>query len=297
MAFRVGTRKSLLAVTQTQILVDLWERNGVACEVVPMAVRADGSPAASLASDTPGQFTDALEEALRDGRIDAAVHSLKDLPTRLAADVVVAAVSTRADCRDCIVGVRSGDPATWPPGTRLATSSLRRKALLENRWPHLTVVPVRGNLDTRWQRLLEHGWEGLVLAVAGAERLGWSDRITHRFSTAQMVPAPGQGALAVEVRAGDAEARRIAGLVHDETTRMATEAERAVLAAVGSNCQIPLGAVAEPDGDRWSLTVWLARADGLDPCALSWAGPDLSVGVSWVLDELKAAGVPAGARS
>jgi hydroxymethylbilane synthase len=291
MAFRVGTRRSPLALAQTALLVDRWRADGIPVDVVPMAARGDAAAPDAARDLEPGQFTDALEAALAAGHIDAAVHSLKDLPTRLAEGLALAAVGERADPRDCIIGPRDGDPAGWPAGATLATSSVRRQAQLAQRWPHLTVVPVRGNLNTRWRRLEEQGWDGLVLAAAGVERLGWAERIVHRFPPDALVPAPGQGALAVEVRAADADARAIAARVHHEPTARATAAERRILTALGSGCRLPLGVLAAPDGDGYTLSVWLAEPEGRPPHVLTWSGALLDDGVSWVLQELEAAGV------
>jgi hydroxymethylbilane synthase len=289
--FRIGTRRSPLALAQTRSVVEQWHAAGHRVEVVPIVTRGDRMVDRALDQlGGKGLFTTELEQALMDGRIDAAVHSLKDLPTRLPDGLTVGAVTVREDARDGLLAPRPLCFDALPSGARLGTSSLRRAAMLRAVRPDLEVVPVRGNLNTRWAKLTELHLDGLVLAVAGARRLGWNDRVVDVLDPGWMVPAPGQGALAVEVRTDDARAEALCRVVHDPATADATAAERAILDWLGGNCQIPVGAYATPHDHRWSFTVWVGRRDAGDVIQRSWEGWDLVMGRDWMLQELEAAG-------
>jgi hydroxymethylbilane synthase len=289
---RVGSRRSRLALAQTGEVARAWESAGFSVEVVTWDTRGDrvlDRPLADIGQQ--GLFTAELEQALVAGTVDAAVHSLKDLPLVMPPGLKVGAVTPRRDARDAVLtrdGRRLRDLA---PGSRVGTSSLRRQALLRVRYPHLAVVPVRGNLDTRWAKLERGDFEALVLAAAGLERLGWNDRVSEYLDPDWMVPAPGQGALAVEIRADDPEAASAAKLVHDPDTAAATAAERAVLNWVGSNCAVPVGAyVRRTAVGTWQATVFVSDVHGRHPIHRIWEGPDLAVGQAWIQAELEAAG-------
>lgn len=257
---RVGTRGSPLARAQTGLVIAALQRRWpeTRFETVPIVTQGDRRPAAEADLD----FTDRIDRELEEGGIDLAVHSAKDLPGRSTRSVRIAAYPPRADARDCVVLRAAGRLAALPPGSRLGSSSVRRRAQLLRWRSDLTIVPVRGNVGTRLELLRGGGLDGVVLAVAGLARLGLADRISEVLSVRRLLPAPGQGALAVAVRASNGRlARRIAAIDHLATRRAAT-AERAVLAALGGDCDVPLGAYATVRGDRLRLRAVLLAPDG-----------------------------------
>jgi hydroxymethylbilane synthase len=205
-----------------------------------------------------GLFTKEIEEALLDGRADLAVHSLKDLPTELPPGLVLAATPAREDPRDALVGRRLAD---LPAGAKLGTSSLRRAAQLRKARPDLRIEPVRGNLDTRLRKLDAGQYDAIVLAAAGLKRLGWEERIAEILSPDVVCPAVGQGALAIETRAPGLPASQE---LNHPPTHSAVTAERALLAALGGGCQVPIGAYATVNGDRLFLQAVVVSPDGVD---------------------------------
>jgi hydroxymethylbilane synthase len=207
---------------------------------------------------TKGLFTKEIEEALLDGRIDLAIHSLKDLPTEIPAGLTIAAVPERADARDAMVGAGLNQ---LPAGAKVGTSSLRRAAQLRVVRPDFVIESVRGNLDTRVRKLDEGQYRAIVLAAAGLTRLGWAHRIAEILPPEVMCPAVGQGALAVETRQ-EGEARDFCAALDHAVTRAAVTAERAVLAALGGGCQVPIGAHAEIEGDSLRLIGVVIAPDG-----------------------------------
>lgn len=247
---RMGTRGSALARTQSGTVAEAVTRaTGVAVEVVLIRTEGDQLSTegrAPQAGDTTGVFTRALDDALRDGRVDFAVHSLKDLPTLEAPDLVVIAVPSRADVRDALVvapalpGVDS--VAGLPQGARVATSSPRRVAQLLRLRPDLVTAPLAGNVDTRLRKLTEGVADALLLASAGLDRLSRSAVITRRLEPQEMCPAPGQGALALVCRAADAAARETLATQDDPGARATAEAERALLNELRGGCRAPVGA-------------------------------------------------------
>ena len=255
----IGSRGSQLA---------LWQANWIATHLAELGhetrieiIRTTGDkitdvPLAKVG--TKGLFTKEIEEALLDGRIDLAIHSLKDLPTEVPAGLVLAAVPEREDPRDAMVGVRLSD---LPAGAKVGTSSLRRAAQLRVTRPDLVIESVRGNLDTRVRKLDEGQYRAIVLAAAGLTRLGWAHRIAEILSPDVMCPAVGQGALAVETRA-DGDARDICAALDHAATRTAVTAERAVLAALGGGCQVPIGAHAVVEGSVLRLDGVVIAPDG-----------------------------------
>ena len=276
---RIGTRASALARIQAQWVAQRLKAHHpeVEVELVPVTTAGDRNRSRPLyALDTAGAFVKELEEALRAGRIDLAVHSAKDVPTRLPEGLELAAFPQREDPADALVLPRPrsepGDPgspsgagpavpgaapagleaalAALPAGARVGTSSLRRQAWLRARRPDLVVEPARGNLDTRLRRLDEGAWDALLLAAAGLRRLGLAHRITATVGPADLLPAPGQGALAVEIRAGDEAVRRRVAVLNQPEVALAVRAERAFLAELGGTCRVPLGALARIEGDR-----------------------------------------------
>src|ERR1035437_737485 len=215
---------------------------------------------------TKGLFTKEIEEALLDGRAHLAVHSLKDLPTELPEGLVLAAVPEREDPRDAMVGKELAD---LPLGAKVGTSSLRRAAQLRRQRPDLQVESVRGNLDTRLRKLDAGQYDAILLAAAGLKRLGWGDRIAEILAPQQMCPAVGQGALAIETRAGF---EGVAMLDHADT-HTAVMAERAVLRALGGGCQVPIGAYATVSQGRVQLLAIVAAPDGTQVIRAEAEGP------------------------
>ncbi len=207
---------------------------------------------------TKGLFTKEIEEALLDGRVDLAVHSLKDLPTQMPAGLTITAIPEREDPRDALVGVTLKNLTA---GAKIGTSSLRRAAQLRAIRKDLRIESVRGNLDTRVRKLDEGQYEAIVLASAGLTRLGWAHRIAEILSPEVMCPAVGQGALAVETRT-DGLAHDICGALDDATTRAAVTAERAVLASLGGGCQVPIGAHAQVSGGMVQLVGVVISPEG-----------------------------------
>jgi hydroxymethylbilane synthase len=246
-ALRLGTRGSRLAIAQAHEAASaLAKRYGAdSIEVVEIRTQGDAiserRPAGHLVVGD-GQFTGELEEALLDGKIDIAVHSLKDLPTMSSPALRLGAILERADPRDCLLSRHPAGLAGLPFGARIGTSSVRRAAQLAAARVDLVARPIRGNVDTRMRRLEAGEYDGLLLAAAGLDRLAISVGEDDRLPLDLMLPAPGQGALAIQVRAKDVPL--VASLDH-EPTRIAVEAERALLRALGGGCLAPLGALAE----------------------------------------------------
>lgn len=255
----IGSRGSQLALWQARWIAARLAECGHETRIEIIKTTGDKITDVPLAKvGTKGLFTKEIEEALLDGRIDLAIHSLKDLPTEVPAGLALAAVPEREDPRDAIVGARLRD---LMDGAKIGTSSLRRAAQLRLTRPDLVIESVRGNLDTRVRKLDEGRYRAIVLAAAGMKRLGWAHRIAEILSPEVMCPAVGQGALAVETR-GEGEARDICAALNHAATRAAVTAERAVLAALGGGCQVPIGAHAVVDGDALRLIAVVIAPDG-----------------------------------
>lgn len=251
MKLTIGSRGSQLALWQARWVAAELARLGVETDLEIIKTTGDKITDVPLAQvGSKGLFTKEIEEALLDGRIDLAVHSLKDLPTVLPPGLTVAAIPARETPRDAVVGRKLRD---LPQGARVGTSSLRRSAQLKKLRPDLVVESVRGNLDTRLRKLDEGQFDAIMLAGAGLRRLGWADRIAELLPPEVMCPAVGQGALAIETRADGGDAYRICHQLDDAATRAAVTAERAVLAALGGGCQVPIGAYAAVDGETMAL--------------------------------------------
>ena len=262
----IGSRGSQLALWQANhIRAQLAER-GVECSIQIIKTTGDRITDVPLAvaglqsGSGKGLFTKEIEEALLAGRIDLAVHSLKDLPTELPEGLTLAAIPERESPLDALVGSRFED---LPRGARVGTSSLRRAAQLRRRRPDLDVVSLRGNVDTRLRKLEEGQCDAIVLAAAGLLRLGWGERITELLQPELMCPAVGQGALAVETRQTGA-GFEICGALDHAATRAAVTAERALLGTLGGGCQVPVGAHAVIDGARMHLSAVVISPDGVD---------------------------------
>ncbi len=260
---RIGSRGSQLA---------LWQANHIAAalralghEVSIEVIRTTGDRMQNIAFASvgaKGMFTKEIEETLLAGTIDLAVHSLKDLPTELGEAFSLAAIPKRADARDVLVSERYASFAALPAGAVVGTSSLRRQAQLRAQRPDLTYIEFRGNVDTRLAKLAEGKADAIILAASGLDRLGKSAAIRERFAPEVLCPSPGQGALAIECRAGDEAMHAILQPLDDAATRKAVTAERCCLAALGGGCLVPIGAYCHSNGDNLSLRAVVASVDG-----------------------------------
>ncbi len=257
---RIATRQSPLALWQAEhVAARLREAHpGLVMELLPLSTRGDEVLDRSLAAiGGKGLFLKELEVALAESRADLAVHSLKDVPAQLDPQFVLAAMLQRADCADAFV---SNDCATLdalPQGARVGTSSLRRTAQLRARRPDLEIADLRGNVGTRLAKLDRGDYAAIILAVAGLERMGLGARIRTRLAPPEWLPAPGQAVIAVEIRAGDARVIECVQTLDDPATRRSVNAERALNAALGGDCTMPLGAWCETQSDG------ALRLDGL----------------------------------
>ncbi len=286
---RVGTRRSLLATTQAGHVADLVRaRLGREVELVEITTdgdrsQASGTPVTELPGSATGIFVGALRDALLDGRVDVAVHSLKDLPTAPAEGITLAAIPVREDPRDVVVARDGLTLGELPVGSRVGTGSPRRVAQLHALGLGLEIVGVRGNVDTRIRKVRDGELDGVVLARAGLARIERLDEVTEVLDPLQMLPAPGQGALAVECRTGDPLADDLR-LLDDAASRAAVEAERAVLATLEGGCSAPIGALADvvegDDGDELWVRAVALSLDGALSVRMSASGaPADAVGV------------------
>ncbi len=266
MLIRVGSRGSRLALTQAGLAVERLRRPGIEIALVPITTAGDKDRTKPFGEiGARGVFVKELEEALLAGRIDVAVHSAKDMTSTDTEGLAVGAYLPREDPRDALCGAER-----LAPGMRIGTASARRRAQLLAREPTLSIEPLRGNIDTRLRKRGERGLDAVVLAACGLDRLGLSSEIGHRFGPEELLPEAGQGALALQVRAGEEE---LAAAADDPETRRRVEAERACVAAIGGGCLAPIAAhhdgealtalVADPDGR------WVERRRGDDPLALA----------------------------
>lgn len=262
---RVGTRGSQLALRQTGLVLEAIRRVAPGIELETTIITTAGDRAVDVPLERlegVGFFATELEAALVDGRCDLAVHSAKDLPTLLHPDLTLGAVPRRTEPRDVLISRGGERLAELPPGARVGTSSPRRAAQLRARRPDLRPMPIRGNLDTRLAKLVRGDCEALCVAGAGLVRMGWQDRITEWLAPSVMLPAPAQGALAVEIRGADVELRGLLAPLDDAATREAVAAERAFLGRLGSGCRAPAAALAEVGPAGLVLEALVAREDG-----------------------------------
>ncbi|HEX5464168.1 MAG TPA: hydroxymethylbilane synthase [Burkholderiales bacterium] len=261
----IASRESALALWQARHVRDrlaaLYPQTTI--EILGLTTRGDQLRDASLAKlGGKGLFIKELEEALLDDRADLAVHSMKDVPMTLAPEFVLAAVMEREDARDAFVSNDHAGLDQLPAGAVVGTSSLRRASQICARYPRLVIEPLRGNVQTRLRKLDEGRYAAIVLAAAGLKRLGLEDRITMLLAPEQSLPAPGQGALAIECRANrEALAALLTALNHPQTASCVA-AERAMSQALSGSCVVPLGAFAELDADRLRLRGFVASPDG-----------------------------------
>ncbi len=305
MQLTIGTRGSKLALVQAEQVRDalLARHPGLAVPLEIIATRGDVVLDRPLtAFSDKGLFVDEIEAALRAGRIQLAVHSAKDLPSELAADMIIAAFLPRADPRDVLVSASGLGLRDLPPGARVGTSSLRRACQLRAARPDLDVRDIRGNVDTRLRKLHGGQYEAIVLAAAGLQRIDHADSITEYLDPAIMLPAVGQGALAVEICRGDEATAAYVAALDEAATRSAVQAERAFLARLGGGCKLPAAGYATVDGTQLHLAGLVGAADGrlvhaaiagdvADGARLgeSLAGHLLAGGGAALLDEARAA--------
>jgi hydroxymethylbilane synthase len=273
---RVGTRKSPLALAQTQLVVAALRRQDPATEfeVVPITTAGDRNRTVGSSPD----FTDRISAAVETGEVDLAVHSAKDLPVRPERGVRVAAFPRRAAVADVLVG-RPGLPLHPPPaGTRIGSSSVRRRAQLLREWPAVVLQEVRGNVGTRIGLVDSGAVDAVVLAAAGLRRLGLAGRVDRTLPTARFLPAPGQGALAIEVRYADRATDRVVRTLDHGPTRAAVTAERTCAAALGADCDLPLGALARVRAETLTLDAELFERNGRRSVRVRRQGPVLNAG-------------------
>ena len=306
---RIGTRGSLLATTQAGGIRDALRANGHEAELVIISTEGDQS-SEPIADIGVGVFTAALREAIHAGQVDMAVHSYKDLPTAEDPRFVIAAIPPREDARDALVARDGLVLGELPAGAIVGTSSPRRAAQLRALGLGLEIRPLRGNLDTRLNRVSRGDLDAIVVARAGLTRLGRLDDVTETLEPVQMLPAPAQGALALECRAGDSRLAALLAELDDADTRAAVTAERALLAELEAGCSAPVGAIAEvvesidEDGrifEELSLRSCVAALDGSDVIRASGIGsPDrareLGLSVAAELFDLGAREVMSSAR-
>jgi hydroxymethylbilane synthase len=261
-----------MATTQSQMVADSYTaRTGRAVELVGVTTFGDVTKAHLSQLGGTGVFVSALRDKLVEGEVDFAVHSLKDLPTKQDPRFTLAAIPERHDHRDALVG--SFKFADLPAGARVGTGSLRRVAMLSALRPDLEYVPIRGNADTRIGKVASGELDAVVLASAGLTRIGRNGEIAQVFEVEELLPAPGQGALAVECLSARADLIEFLGALDDPRTRSAVTAERAVLSALEAGCAAPVGAFAADDGHTLNLTAAVVALDGSEAVRKSAAGP------------------------
>ena len=262
----IGSRGSELALWQSNFIKQKLEVLYPEMEITIKIIKTTGDKILDSSLSLiggKGVFTIELERALLENQIDIAVHSLKDLPTELDKGLTIAAIPERADVRDAFL---SNDPNAklfeLLKGARIATGSLRRKAQILARRPDYEIIDIRGNVPTRIRKLRESNWDGMILAAAGIERLGLSADITHHISTEDMLPAPGQGALAIEAREDDLEIAKLLNPLEDSAARLSSSTEREILHALGGGCQLPLGTFVRKDRAEYLIDACIAYPNG-----------------------------------
>ena len=261
----IGSRGSKLALTQTHWVRDRLQAHHDSLEIEVLEIRTTGDTVTdSLRSfGGAGVFTKELERALLEGQIDLAIHSLKDLPTQMHPELTLVATPEREDVRDALIGPDLSSLADLPNGARLGTGSLRRRAQLKALRPDLEILDIRGNLDTRIDKAMRGECDAVVLAVAGLNRLGWQQRIGVHLSLDQVLPAPGQGALGLQMRANNPLKSYVNALNHPQT-QAAVQAERQLLQTLRAGCHAPVGAWARLEEDQLTLDGVVGHPDGTE---------------------------------
>ncbi len=293
---RIGTRASRLALNQTELVINRLKRAwpNLTLETIEITTAGDIDRTSPLSSgEGIGWFTSAIQEALTARRIDIAVHSYKDLPTKRPHDLVIAAVPEREDPRDSIVSRDGSLLADLPQGAVVGTSSPRRSAQLTALRPDLELRSIRGNVDTRLEKIESGEYDAALFAIAGLNRLGFGERASQVFGFEEMLPAPAQGALAVECRRDDKDTQRLLAAVDDPELRKIVSAERSFLAALEAGCSFPAGAYAESFGTTLKLHGLVAPQGVIVRSKMGGpidAGPGL--GRALALELLESAGQP-----
>jgi hydroxymethylbilane synthase/uroporphyrinogen III methyltransferase/synthase len=278
---KVGTRGSKLALAQTDLVIEKLKKAYPDASFEAVVIQTTGDRHAEAGIDTigtKGVFVDAIEEALLNGEIQLAVHSMKDMPDTPAAGLVFAKSWVREDPRDVLILREAKSLAALPEHAKIATGSKRRAYVLQRLRPDIEVVPIRGNVDTRIRKMHEQKLDGIVLAAAGLKRLGRESEITQYFSVEEMIPAPAQGVLALELRADDTELLKMVNALSDERTDREVRAERSFLKKVGGDCHLPIGACAATAEDgTLTLRALFGSEDGsrLKTVTLCGNNPDV----------------------
>jgi len=261
----IGSRGSQLALCQTQHIVNRLQDLHPQFRFVIKRIRTKGdehSSEPSFCFEEKGEFVRELEEALLAGEINLAVHSFKDLPLELPEGLEIAAVNQREDARDVLVSMKANSLSQLPRGASIGTGSPRRAAQIKAFRPDLDVVDIRGNLDTRLRKVSSGQFDGIILAAAGLIRLGWEERITEYLSMDICLPAVAQGALAIEVREGDEEIKRLVSVLNHKPTRQATTAEQVFLRCLGGGCRTPIAAFGQINSGTLQLEGMVSTPDG-----------------------------------
>ena len=263
-ALRIGTRGSALALWQARSIAEaLRQATGIEPEIVVIKTSGDKFQQVSFSQiGTKGVFIKELEDALLEERIDLAVHSMKDVPTEMPEGLTIAAIGKREDVRDALLSSSGATLASLPQDARVGTSSLRRQSQLLYARRDLRLLELRGNVDTRIEKLKRGDYDAIVLAKAGLDRLGLSGNISQVLPHDVSLPAAGQGAIGIEARAGDAETMRVLAGLEDAETRSAVTAERCALAGLGGGCQVPIGAWGRIENGKLLLDVVVLSPDG-----------------------------------
>ncbi|SFK70332.1 hydroxymethylbilane synthase [Paenibacillus sp. 1_12] len=255
----VGTRQSALALTQTGQVVDhlreISQKHGIPYEFEIKKIITKGDRILDVTLSKvggKGLFVKEIEQALMDGEIDLAVHSMKDMPWELPEGLVIGAIPLREDPRDCLITQGSLQLDDFPQGAKVGTSSLRRSSQLQHYRPDLNIESLRGNIDSRLKKLESEGFDAILLAAAGLHRVGWTDRITSYLPPEVCLPAVGQGALCIECKGDNKEVLELLGYYNDERTALAVAAERSFLGRLNGGCQVPIGAYATVEGELTS---------------------------------------------
>ena len=272
---KIGSRGSQLALSQANHISALLRERGHRIELEIIKTTGDKILDVALAQvGTKGMFSKEIEEALAEKRVDLAVHSLKDLPTELPLGFELVAVTERVNPHDVFLSVHYDCLDALPKGAKVGTSSLRRQAQLKAFRPDLNIHPLRGNVDTRVRKLEQGEYDAIILAAAGLTRLGKTRLVKEYLSESFMCPAAGQGALGIEIRAGDAKMRELLGFLNNSDSRAATSCERTLLNKLGGGCQVPIGAFAEAKEGKLRLTGVVARPDGSEVLREQQTGTD-----------------------
>jgi len=265
MNFKIGTRGSKLALTQTNFVADKLKKIMPEAEIEICIIKTSGDVMQDVSLLTiggQGVFVKELEDALLSKKIDLAVHSMKDVPGETPDELIFAAILPREDMRDVLVSRDNIKMESMPKGAKIGTGSQRRGAQIKAMLPDINIVPIRGNIDTRLKKIETENLAGVILAAAGMKRMGLAERITQFLPVETMLPAVGQGALGLQIRKTDVELAKACAALNDATTAAEVTAERSYLKALGGGCRLPIAALGKLEGQRLSLEGMIAAPDG-----------------------------------